>query len=178
MSCDLSRHRGFTIIELMIAVVILSIFIMLAAPSFAAWIMNTRIRTTTESVVSGLQLARNEAVRRNLAVQFVLGTGTDWKVCVNLTAGVCPDDTNLIQARAVGEGSNSSITIVASNGNTVSFNSFGQMTVPAVMGNSVVSFDVDGPDAAESRELRVTVQAGGNIRMCDPKVSGTDPRAC
>lgn len=172
------RHGGFTIIELMIALVILSIFIVLAAPSFSTWIMNTRIRTTAESLVNGLQLARNEAVRRNLPVQFVLGAVSDWKVCVNITPDACPDDTNLIQSRSVGEGSNNSITIVASNGKTVSFNSFGQMTIPAVAGDSVASFDIDGPNATESRELRVTIQAGGNIRMCDPKVSGTDPRAC
>jgi type IV fimbrial biogenesis protein FimT len=169
---------GFTLIELMIAITIVAIFLMLAAPSFSTWIMNTRIRTTAESVVNGLQLARNEAVRRNLAVQFVLGTATDWKVCVNITPDTCPDDANLIQSRAVGEGSNNSITLVASNGKAVSFNSFGQMTKPAVAGDSVASFDIDGPNAAESRELRVTIQAGGNIRMCDPKVTGTDPRAC
>lgn len=170
---------GFSLIELMITLALLTIFIMLAVPSFTTWIMNTRIRTTAESIANGLQVARNEAVRRNTTVQFVLdAAGSGWSVsCENIVLPVCPD-VNPIQQRATGEGGNSSITVTPSNGRTIVFNSLGLMTSPVVAGNNVVRFDVDGPNAAESRELRVTIQAGGNIRMCDPQATGTDPRAC
>lgn len=175
------RHSsaGFSLIELMMAIALLVIFIALAMPSFSAWIMNTRIRSTAESIANGLQVARNEAVRRNTSVQFVLdAAGSGWTVsCQNVVLPVCPD-TNPIQQRATGEGGNSSITVTPSSSRTIVFNSFGLMTSPAVAGNNVVRFDIDGPDAAESRELRVTIQAGGNVRMCDPQVTGTDPRAC
>lgn len=170
---------GFSLIELMITLALLTIFIMLAVPSFTTWIMNTRIRTTAESIANGLQVARNEAVRRNTTVQFVLdAAGSGWTVsCQNVVLPVCPD-TNPIQQRVTGEGGNNSITVTPSNGGIIVFNSLGLMTSPVVAGNNVVRFDVDGPNAAESRELRVTIQAGGNIRMCDPQATGTDPRAC
>ncbi|MDP1653311.1 MAG: GspH/FimT family pseudopilin [Rhodocyclaceae bacterium] len=163
-------------IELMIALTIIGIFITLGLPSFATWLMNTQIRTAAESITNGLQLARNEAVRRNAAVQFVKGAGTDsgWTVsCVAVTPA-CPD-MNAIQLRAAGEGSSAAITVTPSDGNTVIFDNFGMMTTPVV---AVTRFDIDGANAAQSRELRVTIQAGGNVRMCDPNTIAPDPRAC
>ncbi len=170
------QSAGFTLIELMIALTIIGIFIMLAMPAFSTWIMNTQIRTTAESITNGLQVARNEAVQRNSAVQFVKGAGTDssWTVsCVAVTPG-CPD-LSAIQLRAAGEGSSAAITVTASDGNTVVFDNFGMMTTPVV---AVARFDIDGSNTAESRELRVTIQTGGNVRMCDPQTTAPDPRAC
>jgi type IV fimbrial biogenesis protein FimT len=167
---------GFTLIELMIALTIIGIFIMLAMPSFSTWLMNTQIRTTAESITNGLQLARNEAVRRNSSVQFVKGAGLDssWTVsCVAVTPA-CPD-TSPIQMRAMGEGSSASITVTPSDGNTVVFDNFGMLTTPVV---AVARFDIDGSNTAQSRELRVTIQSGGNVRMCDPNTTAPDPRAC
>lgn len=172
---------GFTLIELMITIVVLGVLIMLAMPTFSAWIQNTRIRTTAESIVNGLQVARGEAVRRNSPIQFVMGAGSSWAVsCVATTPG-CPD-TNPIQMRATGEGSTTSIIVTPSNGLTVVFDSFGTMTTPVPGVGASVRFDVDVDTAvlaaSESRELRVTIDTGGNIRMCDPNTTAPDPRAC
>jgi hypothetical protein len=46
---------------------------------------------------------------------------------------------------------------------------------------SLVQVDVDNPTipvAADRRNLRILVPAGGALRMCDPKVAAGDPRAC
>lgn len=172
------RSGGFSLIELMITITIVSIFLFLSLPSFSAWLINSRIRNAAESIVSGLQLARNEAVRRNANVQFVKGAGTDssWTVsCVAVTPG-CPD-INPIQSRATGEGSSSGTTVTPSHGLTVVFNNFGMKSSPAV---ALINFTIDTTNlpAAESRDLRITVDAGGNVRMCDPNTVLPDPRAC
>lgn len=171
--------QGFSLIELMITLVILSVTILLAMPSFSAWMQNTRIRNTAEAILNGLQTARNEAVRRNSSVQFVLGAGSAWTVnCVVTTPG-CPD-LDPIQSRSSGEGSGSSILVAPSHGNTLVFNSFGAMTSPAPDVGVVVQFDIDSTvlAASASRELRITVDAGGIVRMCDPNAPTHDPRAC
>jgi type IV fimbrial biogenesis protein FimT len=175
---SIARANGFSLIELMIAITIIAIFLLLAMPSFSAWLVNTRIRNASESIANGLQVARNEAVRRNASVQFVKGAGTDssWVVnCVAVTPG-CPD-INAIQSRSTGEGSSADITVTPSSGNTVVFDNFGMKTTPAV---ATISFAIDTTSlsAAESRDLRVTVDAGGNVRMCDPNTTAPDPRAC
>lgn len=172
---------GFTLIELMITIVVLGVLIMLAMPTFSAWIQNTRIRTTAESIVNGLQVARGEAVRRNSSVQFVMGAGSSWAVSCTVVTPGCPD-VNPIQMRATGEGSTASIIVTPSNGLTVVFDSFGTMITPVPGVGASVRFDVDVDTAvlaaSESRELRVTIDTGGNIRMCDPNTTAPDPRAC
>ena len=94
-----SAQRGFTLIEMMIGLAILAITIMLGVPSYTAWIMNTQIRNAAESVLNGMQLARNEAVRRNASVQLALDTQSSWTISV-------PSTAEQIQSRTYGAGSN------------------------------------------------------------------------
>lgn len=176
----LGRDRGFTLVELLIALALMGILLAMAMPSYRTWIQNTRIRTTAESLLNGLQLARNEALRRNANVEFVLnGANSGWDVkCVAISPG-CPD-TDTIHKRTAGEGSSSSITITASNGGTIRFNSFGRMYSPVPGVGTRISFDIDNSllSTTDSRDLRVTVDTGGNVRMCDPNVAVSDPRHC
>jgi type IV fimbrial biogenesis protein FimT len=66
------RQGGFTLIEVLIAVIIIGILFSVAAPSFTAMVQNSKIRTTTDAILNGLQLARAEGVSRNAVVRFQL----------------------------------------------------------------------------------------------------------
>jgi len=170
---SITGARGFTLIELMIGIAIMSIVMALAMPSYRTWIQNTRIRNTAESILNGLQVARMEAVRRNVPVQLLFGTGSAWTVgCVTVTA-TCPAT---IQSRSSGEGSSTAVTVTSSGGGTFVFDQFGRRSTPAV-GAGAVRLDVT---ATGGRSLRVTIDVGGNTRMCDPDtgVATTDPRHC
>lgn len=181
-------QKGFSIIELMIAVAIVAIVTALAFPSYKAWIQNTKIRTTAESIMNGLQIARAEAVRRNASVQFVLGANSDWTVgCVVVVAApVAPAVTPLecpavIQSRSTGDGSSSAITVVETlaGNRTVAFTNLGTVA-PAPVAFTQVDVNVLASVLADARNLRVTLGTGGNARMCDPNTSlpSTDPRKC
>ena len=49
------RDRGFTLIELMIALVLLGVIVMLALPSFTLMMHNMRLRNSAEAILTGLQ---------------------------------------------------------------------------------------------------------------------------
>lgn len=170
--CDV---RGFTLIELGITVTVLGLLITLALPTFTAWINNTKIRTGTEAMLNGLQIARAEAVRRNVTVQFVLGTQTSWTVSTVGTAEV-------IQTRSSDEGSgNAVVAITPAGATTLTFNGLGRIVGNGDGTASITQLDVcSGADmpAADMRKLRVAVGSAGNARMCDPQVAAGDPRAC
>jgi type IV fimbrial biogenesis protein FimT len=68
------RARGFSLIELLVAMAILGVLVMATLPSVGAWLRNTEIRNAAEAVSNGLAKARNEAVRRNQPVLFSLVT--------------------------------------------------------------------------------------------------------
>ena len=179
-------HKGFTIIELVIAVAILAILVATGAPSFRDWIQNTQIRNAAEAALNGLQVARSEAVRRNGFTQFILGPDTGWRVvAVNPPAGggdgACVGIETL-QARAHAEGSNNATVAVTPDGaGSVTFTPLGWVGVGAsACGTTIreLDFDSHALPADRSRALRIAITAGGGIRLCDPQVAAGDPRAC
>lgn len=184
-----SRESGLTLIELMVGIALIGILATLGVSSYQAWIQNTRIRTAAESIQSGIQMARAEAVSRNASVQLDFrGTNSAWTVCVSPAApGSCPnpDDATTVQSRGVKEGSSADINVVVSDAGPYVFNSFGTMTSPvpaAVTGLVSIGVDVSASvlPAAESRDLRIVIGVGGSSRMCDPDtgLSASDPRKC
>ncbi|MCP5208780.1 MAG: GspH/FimT family pseudopilin [Hahellaceae bacterium] len=58
------KEKGFTIIELMIAVTVLGVLAALAAPSFSYLIANGRHQASINALIGAVNLARVEAVKR------------------------------------------------------------------------------------------------------------------
>jgi type IV fimbrial biogenesis protein FimT len=194
----LNSVRGFSLIELIVGMAILGILMSIGIPAFSDWIRNARVRTTAESVLNGLQLARVEAVRRNTTVGFYLvdtttsacalsTAGPNWIVSVDSPVGQCDvaaSDTvapRIIQSRA-GNESGGAATTVAAGQSSVVFNGLGRPTpLPGV--NIAINFtDAAGAACVAAggpvRCLRAEVSVGGQIRMCDPALPAGDAQGC
>jgi len=199
-----TRHplqRGVSMIEMVIVMAIFAILFGLAAPSFQAWTTNVQIRTTTESIQNGLQLARAEAIRRNASVMFWLTSGTnpltgDWLVGCASPVGNgaqpeapfdCPGTRtngalaangppyNWIQrASAVGEQAGTTqVATTPANAAVVTFNSLGMvMATNPGDNNSAPITKIDVSQPALAGSRPLEVQvSGGQIRMCDPALA-------
>ena len=189
------RRRGFSLVELLVVVAVLGIVLMLGLPNVSAWLQNTQIRNAAEAAISGLQLARAEALRRNRIVRFNLVdsldascnlavTGPNWIVSQADPSASCNLDASdtvdpfIVQKRSNQDGS-PNVTLAAS-ASSVSFNGLGS----AVGGTLQVDFMNPGGGSCQTaagpmRCLRVVVSSSGSVRMCDPAVTDTtDPRAC
>ena len=194
--------RGFSLVELMITLAVLGMLLAIGLPNMGTWLQNTQIRNAAESINSGLNFARAEAVKRNTTVRFqlvndmtntcqIVSDGKNWVVSLDATTANCdaePSDTvlpRILQKRASSEGSpNAQIT--ATGGTAVLFNGLGRATI-----GSLTQIDVRNlangacktPTGTEPmRCLRIQVSTGGQVRMCDPGVSAAtdpnDPRLC
>jgi type IV fimbrial biogenesis protein FimT len=197
------RHsqRGVSLIEVAIGLVVTAILLATALPNFSAWLQNSKIRTTAEAILNGLQMARAEAVRRNTLVRFQLTdaisascavntTGTSWVISLDDPTGACntaASDTvapRIIQTRSGEEGSSN--VVVAAGQSPITFNGTGrQPTSPAPANITIAVTNPTGGACATAtatsgmRCLNVVVSTGGQVRMCDPAVVvTTDPRAC
>jgi type IV fimbrial biogenesis protein FimT len=167
------RSSGVTLIELLVGLAVLSLLLTFAVPTYRAWIENTRIRATAEALLSGMQLARTEAVRRNHMVELRL-SGSSWTV----------EDVNTaaqLYSRSGHEGSKTaSIAVLPAGSTSVTFNGMGWVTANADGTAAIAQLDVASSSmtGTEIRPLRVIVTPGGSMRMCDPAFAAPDPRAC
>ncbi len=65
-------QRGFTLIEVMIAVAIVGILAMVAVPNYLQWNARYQLKQGTTELAGSLNLARMAAMNRNLAVTVTL----------------------------------------------------------------------------------------------------------
>jgi len=193
------RQRGVTLLELMLGIVLMAMLLAMAVPSYTSWIRNTHNRTAAESVLNGLQFARNEAVRRNTLVRFNLTDSSGavaWTVGCVVVSATCPA---VIQSRTADEGSDQArvgvnkdviptptpatqfdVALSAGSGLKagVTFNGFGRVPNDNV-GDDFTRADVTNVVSSSARRYVVLVGAGGQIRMCDPKRPfASDPQGC
>jgi type IV fimbrial biogenesis protein FimT len=88
------KEKGFTIIELLIAVTVVGVLAALAAPSFSYLIANSRHQASINSLIGAVNLARVEAVKRGS--QVTLGTiseDTTWTGGYRMWVDSNGDDT-------------------------------------------------------------------------------------
>ena len=71
-------ERGFTLIEIMISIAILTILVMVAVPSMTDLIRDQRVKNATFDVYASLTFARSEAIKRGAAVDIVPTLAADW----------------------------------------------------------------------------------------------------
>lgn len=192
----LKPERGFTLVELIVAMAVLAILLTLAAPNFSRWIRNTKIRTAAESIQTGLHAARAEALKRNTVVRFQLtdtmdascslsDNGPHWFISIGNVTGNCDKQASetvaprIIQSRNGAEAGGNVVSI-SSDQNLLTFNGLGRLTSdPTTMQiSSTESGQACIADGGSTRCLSVVVTAGGQIRMCDPALSSTDMRGC
>lgn len=77
MCSNSKQASGFTLLELMVIIAIVGVLLAMAIPSFSDMIRNNRLTTYSNELVTSLNIARSEALKRNQHV-VVRKTGTNW----------------------------------------------------------------------------------------------------
>jgi len=79
------RHRGFTLIEMMVVIALAAIVLGMGVPSFKDFIVGQRVKSAAYAFSTAAMSARSEAIKRNTSVVLTQATGgwqNGWSVTV------------------------------------------------------------------------------------------------
>lgn len=173
-------ETGFTLIELMIAISISIVILTFAVPSFSSLIKNGRVTTFTNTLVTDVNFARQEAVTRGdkvilcrsanptAAAPSCGGNANNWSsgwiVFVNKDANTTYDDGTDVLLRATDEvgGGVTIMTNVTSNANLV-YNTDGTLDMA---GGTAIFAVCDNRGAGHGNQLQVSPT--GRPRLISP----------
>ena len=92
------NSRGFTLIELLVTLAVAIIIMTIAVPSFQGLMTNSRLASDYNEILSGINLARSEAIKRRENVSFKMTDTSPWEYRVYLT-DVANSEENPLRAR-------------------------------------------------------------------------------
>lgn len=146
----MERNQGFTLVELMITVTVLTILITVGIPSFQSIMQNSRSAALANGLATAINLARSEAVKRNGAVT----------VCASSDAATCTGAWTqgwIVHNGAVIKSWEAPVNgaVIADNGDTsIQFNGSGMITNVAAVNITTRFNNCTGQQA---RQIRVNV---------------------
>ena len=73
-------RRGYTVVELLIIMVTVSIIVVIALPPMFATIRGTRLEAAQQAFIGDLRLARMEAIRRNVSIAVQKTSATTYTI--------------------------------------------------------------------------------------------------
>lgn len=184
------RQRAFTIIELLIALVLVVILLGLAAPSFREFIEVQRLRAVNAELVTDVQYARSEAISRGrqVAVQFHRATDAEPMTCYTIYTSTtnaiaacnctdsnkatrCAADTTELKNVQLEPAKGVSLQLPTTQGDTLVFDPevSGSPMIPPIgtWGPLPTTFLVDTL-LDDNRKLRVIVGVSGRPTVCRP----------
>lgn len=170
------RHRGFTLIELMIGISIGVLLVTLGVPYFGVWLADSQIKNGAETIAGGLRYAQSQAIKLNQPVRFVIDptpTTGKWDVQDDITG------TSIQKGYFAEAAEKANFLPLPGGATTVTFSGLGRIVPNTDASATLFRVDVTMP-VAGSRPLRVVFGAGGftGIKICDPKWPAADPKGC
>ncbi len=154
---------------------------------------NTPVRFQLVSDLTSSCVLASDSVSAPVSVSWVVSLADPSGACDAVTdSGQSPSPAGrILQRRTSAEGSPNAVATsvfvpsppaapAPQAASTVTFAALGNVVANADGTPSIVKIDVTNPNVSPTamRALRLVVNSGGSIRMCDPALAASDTRGC
>lgn len=141
-------QRGFTLLELLITITVLGLVLGIGVPGFRDLVLNNRQASAVNELVTALQVARSEAITRNIAAP--------------MTVSVCASNDGTSCSGTWADG-----WIVFTDGNGDGAFASGDLVLRAV--DAPPGIDITGPGGAVRYRRDGRVLAANDFVFCDSR---------
>lgn len=170
------RGKGFTLIELMVTIAVLGILLAVAVPSFVSMVANNRSVAASNELMTALNMARAEAVRRGSRISICpssngtacSGSGGAWAsgwIVFTDSASSDTAATATVHVVLSRHGALPSGAVVTSGPTFVRFSGLG--TAP----RGVASFSIKVSPCSGSNARAIQISASGRVAMAQATCS-------
>jgi type IV fimbrial biogenesis protein FimT len=199
--------RGFTLIETLVALAILSITLALGIPRMSDWLLETKAGSASQFYVEGFQMARQAALSHNAASRILLTENAgnaqmNWQVdlCFPTASVPCNADSGswstptaaaaddpagsagfksvFRSAVALPDSSQMQPRLLPSGATDIYFKSTGWVDTAFSPRLDRIVLSPAANSNVQFRTQAVVVTLAGIASKCDPDVDQTDSRAC
>ncbi len=147
------NKKGFTLLEILVAVAILGILVGIAIPNYLTWNARYEFKDAARNLSSNLTLSKLNAMSRNAAITLTLqANGTDTEYEMKDAGGISVIPTEIFPA---------DVSVVGGLPVAVTFNAFGQRTSGGG-GNQVIN--LDSVSQTNTRYV-ITVTVSGKVTI-------------
>ncbi len=152
------KQNGFSLIEVIVTMAIAAIVLTIGIPSFQSYIQNNRQTIAINELATALQLARNSAISRRVAV----------------TLCKSPDGTDCATGDDSGDWSQGWIIFADTDGDNILDDDENILRVHgAIQGNVTLSGDGNTNDSVAFSPRGLLATANGTITYCDDRGSAS-----
>lgn len=180
------RHaRGFTLIEMLIAVALIGIITAATLPGFTGFLNGQKVNLAANNVYTAMQFAKSSAIQQNARMTLVFDpTKGNW--CI-FNRSVEPDsiacswtnnalETGVIRKYIEPLPTGISIAVVPSAATQITYDGLGRVVPNPNASSTITNIAVTMPK--DPKRANTVQLANGIVRLCDPLKASGNPQAC
>ncbi|HFB66201.1 MAG TPA: prepilin-type N-terminal cleavage/methylation domain-containing protein [Aeromonadales bacterium] len=154
--------KGFTLVELMIAITIATVIISIALPAFRSLIQNNRAATQANEIRTALSMARSEAIKRAANVSVCSNSGTTswqsgWFVQTDANSNCSIDASDGDELLRNQNGLSGGVTLTGTQASIAFF--------PEGRANSALTLTLVSPDCTGDQNRVISVSITGHVSV-------------
>ena len=181
------KSRGFTFVELLVAVALIGIISAVTLPGFAGFLNGQKVNLAANNVYTAMQLTKASAIQQNARMSLVLNpTLGSWCIFNRTeepTSTTCSWTSNTLETGVLRKYIEPmpiglAIAVLPASATQITYDGLGRVVPNSGVSASATITSVAVTMPTDPGRANTVQLSNGIVRLCDPLKAVGDPQAC